>query len=124
MMSEPNDFLFEFGPIFIGIIFVIVFLVIIASLFNGVSTWNKNNNSPRLTVRSKVISKRTSVHGGGETRAYSHYFITFEMESGDRMELQVEGKEFGLLAEGDHGELSFQGTRYLGFTRTVKNEVN
>lgn len=27
------------------------------------------------------------------------------------------GGEYGMLAEGDFGDLSFQGTRYLGFER-------
>jgi hypothetical protein len=45
------------------------------------------------------------------------YYVTFEVESGDRMELHVEGHEYGLLVEGDKGDLSFQGTRYLGFVR-------
>ena len=36
---------------------------------------------------------------------------------GDRMELPVGGYEFGMLAEGDRGKLSFRGTRYLGFQR-------
>ena len=27
------------------------------------------------------------------------------------------GTEYGLLAEGDRGKLTFQGTRYLGFER-------
>ena len=27
------------------------------------------------------------------------------------------GYDYGLLAEGDFGDLSFQGTRYLGFER-------
>ena len=33
------------------------------------------------------------------------------------MELHVSGFEYGQLAEGDRGQLSFQGTRYLGFVR-------
>ncbi len=33
------------------------------------------------------------------------------------MEFHVRGEEFGLLAEGDTGKVTFQGTRYLGFTR-------
>ena len=41
------------------------------------------------------------------------------MESGDRMELRVSGREYGLLAEGDRGQLTFQGTRYLSFVRSV-----
>ena len=39
------------------------------------------------------------------------------MESGDRMELEMAGSEYGLLVEGDNGKLTFQGTRYLGFER-------
>ena len=33
------------------------------------------------------------------------------------MELHVNGREYGMLDEGDFGELTFQGTRYLGFAR-------
>ena len=33
------------------------------------------------------------------------------------MELHVSGSEYGMLAEGDRGFLTFQGTRYLGFER-------
>ena len=43
--------------------------------------------------------------------------MTFQVESGDRMEFHVPGNEYGLLAEGDAGRLSFQGTRYLAFER-------
>ena len=45
--------------------------------------------------------------------------VTFQVESGDRIELQVKGNEYGMLVEGDYGKLSFQGTRYLGFERQV-----
>ena len=48
---------------------------------------------------------------------YTHYYATFEVESGDRMEFELRGSEYGLLAEGDLGKLTFQGTRYLGFER-------
>ena len=45
----------------------------------------------------------------------------FEVESGDRMEFSVYGEEYGMLAEGDEGKLTFQGSRYLGFERTIEN---
>ena len=35
-----------------------------------------------------------------------------------RSEFHVSGKEYGMLAEGDIGTLTFQGTRYIDFTRT------
>ena len=37
--------------------------------------------------------------------------------NGDRMELLIPSTQFGYLAEGDTGRLSFQGTRFLGFER-------
>ena len=90
------------------------------------STWHKNNQSPVLTVNAKVITKRTNVsthhqhHGnnqGMHTSSSTSYYVTFEVKSGDRIELRVSGQEFGLLVEGDYGELTFQGSRYKSFER-------
>lgn len=111
-------------PIFFVSIFVIVIGTFVVTAVRGISTWNKNNNSPRLTVHANVVTKRnhTSVHrhnhnGHSHRTTSSTYYVTFEVESGDRMELQMDGMEFGMLAEGDEGKLTFQGTRYLGFER-------
>ena len=109
--------------------FTIVFLLIIGTFIftvvKGIGQWNKNNNSPKLTVPVTVVSKRTDVthhhHGGTNTHHHHHtsttYYVTFQVESGDRMEFYVDGYEYGMLVEGDKGMLSFQGTRYLGFER-------
>lgn len=43
--------------------------------------------------------------------------LIFQIDCDDRMELTVRGSEYGILAEGDVGMLSFQGTRYLGYER-------
>lgn len=123
---------FGFGftvvPILVMIIFLIVIVFFIVVFAKGISQWNKNNHSPRLTVDATVVSKRTDtshssghhnhttgMHTGGHTSTY--YYVTFQVESGDRMEFHVSGEEYGLLVEGDYGDLSFQGTRYLGFNR-------
>ena len=45
------------------------------------------------------------------------YYATFEVESGDRLELQVSDYEYGQLAEGDRGKLTFQRKRFLKFER-------
>lgn len=117
---------FAFDAIFL-VLFVVVFIIIISSWVKGISTWNKNNNSPRLKVEASVVSKRIKVlrhhHGGGAgmnhhyTTKSTSYFVTFQVESGDRMELNVTGEEYGMLVEGDFGDLIIQGTRFLGFTR-------
>lgn len=109
-----------------GIVFPLMFLLVmgvfITAFVKIIGTWHKNNNSPRLTVPATVVAKRTSHshHRTGSSHVghlHTHYHATFEVESGDRMELSVSGTEFGLLVEGDTGRLTFQGTRYLGFER-------
>ena len=121
---------FGTGFTIFGIMFTLVFVIAIGMFVviavKGISQWNKNNHSPRLTVPATVVTKRTDVtrRRSGGTNGHHHYhtstnyYVTFEVESGDRMELHLSGPEYGLLVEGDHGKLSFQGTRYLGFERT------
>ena len=119
-----------FGFQIYQIMFLIVFGIAMSSVLmttiRSMKEWNKNNHSPRLTVPVIVVTKRTDVsrrrHRGANGHHHHHtsttYYATFEVESGDRIELQLEGFEYGLLVEGDKGKLSFQGTRYLGFERT------
>lgn len=112
-------------PFFFFAVFGMVLIVLVVTLVRGIGEWHKNNNSPRLTVSAKVVSKRTSVSHGHHHSANGHmhttsstwYYVTFEVESGDRMELGISGSEYGMLAEGDSGKLTFQGTRYLSFER-------
>jgi hypothetical protein len=107
-----------FVGIFIPIIFVIVIGGFIFIAVKGISTWSKNNQSPVLTVPAEVVAKRTETSGGhGNSSARTSYYVTFQVQSGDRLELGVDGSEFGLLAEEELGMLTFQGTRYKGFER-------
>lgn len=107
------------------LVFALVFVLFIVTAVKGISQWNKNNHSPKLTVPATIVAKRTNVsrHRSGGANGHHHhhtsttYYVTFQVESGDRMELNVAGHEYGMLAEGDKGKLSFQGTRYLGFER-------
>lgn len=107
-----------FVGIFISIIFLIVFGGFIFIAIKGISTWSKNNQSPMLTVPGEVVAKRTKTSGGsGNSSASTRYYVTFQVQSGDRLELGVNGSEFGMLAEDDLGMLTFQGTRYKEFVR-------
>lgn len=109
-----DDMMFTFGPIFIGIMFIIIFGLIILGILSNIKQGIKNNNSPLLTVPAEIASKRIHVQGD---HSRTTYYVTFEVQSGDRMELNVEGKEYGMLVEKDLGLLSFQGTRYISFER-------
>ena len=119
-----------FGGGFQILFFLVFFLIIgvfLATMIRGIGQWHKNNQSPRLTVGATVVTKRTNVsrhhhHNGaghmGHTSTSTTYFVTFQVVSGDRMELRMDGYQYGMLAEGDRGRLTFQGTRYLGFERS------
>lgn len=109
---------FGFASIFITIIFIMVFGTFVYVAIQGITTWSRNNQSPVLTVPAEVVAKRTNTSGGsGNSSASTRYYVTFQVQSGDRIELGVKGSEFGLLAEDDLGMLTFQGTRYQGFDR-------
>ena len=123
-MGRGFGVIFGLFPILFLIVFVIVIGTFVVMAVKGVGTWKKNNHSPRLIVPAAVVAKRTDVshhhHGDPGSRHMSSstwYYATFQVESGDRMEFSVSGAEYGLLAEGDQGRLTFQGTRYLSFER-------
>ena len=117
-----------FGIMF-SLAFFLIFGMILVTVIRGISEWNKNNHSPRLTVDATVVSKRANTshhhhhHGtghAGHTSTSTSYYVTFQVESGDRMELHLAGHEYGLIVEGDRGRLTFQGTRFLGFERSFQ----
>ena len=120
---ERVGFMFLFGSgmfeILFGLVFVMVFAIFIVTFVRGIGQWNKNNHSPRLTVPVTVVSKRTSHHhhGGEHPHTSTSYYVTFQVESGDRMELRLTGSQYGMIVEGDKGNLTFQGTRFLNFER-------
>lgn len=117
-----SAFLFQIA---VTLMFLLVFGMFVVIFIKGIGEWHKNNNSPQLTVWASVVAKRGSVShhhhhnpdGIGHTTTSTTYYVTFQVASGDRMEFHVSGREFGMLVEGDTGDLTFQGTRYLGFTR-------
>ncbi len=119
------NFLFIIVPFIVLCGFVFVFGSIIYSFAQDHKRERKNDASPRLTVPATVIAKRDENfrHRHNRTNGMSHthystrYYVTFQFESGDRLELEMEGGRYGLLIEGDRGSLTFQGTRYLDFER-------
>ena len=120
---------YGFGFVLFRIMFILAFVLVIGMFLvfavKGIAQWNQNNHSPRLTVPAVIVAKRTNVtrhhHGGAGGHHHHHtstsYYVTFQFGGGDRMELLVSGSEYGMHIEGDQGDLSFQGTRYLGFER-------
>jgi hypothetical protein len=109
------DAIFALVPLIFG--FVIILMVIMIS--KNVIEWHRNNQQPVLSQEARVVTKRTMVRGDGSHSggARTFYYCTFELRNDRRLECRVSGNEYGLLAEGDEGTLTFQGTRYHGFQR-------
>ena len=120
---------YGFGFVLFRIMFILAFVLVIGMFLvfavKGIAQWNQNRHSARLTVPAVIVAKRTNVtrhhHSGAGGHHHHHtstsYYVTFQFGGGDRMELLVSGSEYGMLVEGDQGDLSFQGTRYLSFVR-------
>lgn len=123
MGFRSHSFMFDIFPVIFSIVFLLIASVIVIVAIKGISQWNKNNHSPRLTVQATIVAKRhhTSHHHSGTEMHMHHsstsYYATFQVESGDRMELLIPSTQFGYLVEGDMGKLTFQGTRFLSFDR-------
>ncbi|MGF7059387.1 DUF2500 domain-containing protein [Brassicibacter mesophilus] len=122
MFDTSFNFMFSIFPIF----FLLIFGLILFTIIRGIKEWNYNNHQPVLSVPAKVVSKRTHVsrHTHAHDNHHHHsssttYYVTFEVESGDRMELHVPSREYGMIVEGDEGKLTFQGTRFHSFNRNI-----
>lgn len=113
MFFDPFSLMFSVFPLIVMVLFVVV-------LVRGLREWSRNNASPRLSVPATVVTKRRATHPIAGTHTVSTtYYATFQFESGDRLELRLPWHDAGMIAEGDHGILHFQGTRYLGFDRDL-----
>lgn len=130
MFSDPFAGAFTLMPVFISLFFIVFIGVFVFSIVRGVRTWNYNNAQPVLAVVAKVVTKRADVtnhiHNTSDNGLHHHststaYYVTFEVESGDRLEFQVKPQEYGMLVEEDLGKLTFQGSRYLGFQRSIQH---
>lgn len=123
-MGVGFNFMFDVFPYIFGAMFILIFGIILIAIVKGIKQWDKNNKSPVLTVDAKIVAKRaeqrrrsSSSNDHMSDGISTDYYVTFEFESGDRSEFELQGSEYGLLIEGDRGKLTFQGTRYKEFHR-------
>lgn len=112
-----SNMMFSIVPIFIMIIFLFIIGTIITSAIN----YGKQKSKPQESIGARIISKRQYVwSGGGNTHgggSRTSNYVTFESENGERVEYMVPSNKVGLLAEGDLGTLTHQGTLFIEFSR-------
>jgi len=69
---------FGFGMfgVMLTLMFILVFGIFLVTIVRGIGQWNKNNNSPRLTVPATVVSKRSHTsHHHHNTGGHHHTTI-------------------------------------------------
>jgi hypothetical protein len=93
---------------------LVVFILVIAAILRNAAEHRRNMSLPPQNDHARVVAKRTAVSGEMTT---TRYYVTFELDSRERVELRVAGSEYGMLAEGDEGTLTRQGTEYVSFVR-------
>lgn len=116
--NPANDFMFTAMPIFVGFIFIIVIGIFIFTIGKGITEYASNKSKEVVTIPARVIGKRPHTWGGtGNTSAHTSYYMAFELENGERLEVPVKSNFYGLHVEGDVGMLTHQGTQMIGFER-------
>jgi hypothetical protein len=101
-------------------VFALAIFIFVKIVRDAIAERVHNDASPRLSRNAYVVSKRHSVSGRSEGHTSTSYYVTFEFFDGSREEFNLNGKEYGLLAEADRGTLYSQGSRFQGFDRALK----
>ncbi|MGO4958370.1 DUF2500 domain-containing protein [Luteococcus sp. Sow4_B9] len=126
------------GPLFdsFGIIFAVVasFVLLGFVLVFGAIIWRAVRYARATPMHgvATCVAKRTEVSGSGGgmnastgTMDMAHssttYRATFELEDGQRMELLLDGRQYGMLAEGDRGILNWRSDVFQGFQRNPES---
>lgn len=118
VFSPFDSFMFNAVPVFVFIIFAVVIIGFIFTIGKGIQQHASNKAKPVETVPARIVTKRPHTWGGsGDSAAHTSYYVTFELENGERLELPVGGEFYGMNAEGDVGMLTHQGTYLLSFER-------
>ena len=113
MFYAGIDMLFS---ILFPILFLVVLGMILYTIIGNISTWNKNNHSPRLTVPATVVASCGKAHGsfsppyGQYDGAYVHDLLC-DLSGRERRPHGAYRKWFGLrnACGGRHWKAEFSG---------------
>lgn len=92
----------------------VIATIIVFRLLRSLGQWQSNNQAEVLEKPARLVTKRQHVWGD---HSHTDYYVTLEFEDKSRLEFKVKAGTYGLLAEGDQGTLTYQGTRFLDFKR-------
>jgi len=105
-------------PALFNAVFALVIGLIVIFAVGTAAYYLYNLAQETVTRKVKVVAKRTSfTQATGQNPAQTTYYCTFEFEDGQRAEYHVGVRQYGLIAEGDRGELDTKGALFWDFRR-------
>lgn len=123
MMDKPHFFFILLGVA----AFLYLAIKLIPFMVTTIRYQRKNNRAEILTVEVTIVEKikRTTQNCPKEDMGVTvidvpwvyEYFIICEVASGDRLELEIDWKLYDTVSEGQHGDLTYQGNRFIEFVR-------
>ena len=119
---------FLLGVILFAVLFLIVSGGIAAIIVTGIVRKKRNDRAAQTTVDASVLEKNTTVQrhpvagdttgAHGYTRFTSRH-VTFLTADDAQRTFEVDETVYDALTEGDRGRLTYQGSRFVGFVRSV-----
>lgn len=79
----------------------------------------ENAKQPVVTVKAKVVGRRTRTTGSGSTRRIIWYLKFKPTEGGEALEFEVSEAEASRHDEGEEALLQYRDWEYLGFRRYI-----
>ena len=124
ILQNADDLFSEIYTIIMAILLCVALLILVLSIVRILVPWIKDRQSDIMNIQAIVLSKRSNEDVFSDIRTvtintHTYYYVTFLIKGGIQMEFRVPGEEYGMLAKGDSGKLTFQGRSYLGFERTI-----
>lgn len=108
-----------------GVIFILIFAFCWVSIPVSIILMVVNRiGGKRQTVDAMIVAKRLNCarhHHGAEIisdHEPTTYHITFQIDKGPRVELQVKESQYDLMFDGERGKLTYKGKRFIRFIAT------
>lgn len=110
--------------ILIGLFFAVVIGGITYQQIQKMRVSARNNTLPILTTSATLVSKRKDIiaqppgiNPKNQIAPSTTFFASFRLPDSQTVEVQVNDVQFATLTEGEVGQITYQGTRFLGFTK-------
>ena len=91
--------------------------VFIVLCLDNVITWYKNNHAPIEVVHAIVCDKKRNMTLNGLSATLNTFYASFRLENGEVKEFPIDSVAYYGLEEGQSGELTYQGSRFLRYDR-------